>query len=94
MNLVDGDDVELQHDDEEEIKLFQNALDFADLRVRDCMVSRVDVEAVDVDTTIEELTQRFVESNFSRIFARASTISSDTSTPRASSINPLRSSRC
>ena len=28
----------------------------------------VDVEAVDVDTTIEELTQRFVESNFSRIF--------------------------
>ena len=68
VNLVDGDDVELQHDDEEEIKLFQNALDFADLRVRDCMVSRVDVEAVDVDTTIEELTQRFVESNFSRIF--------------------------
>ncbi len=68
VNLVDGDDVELQRDDEEEIKLFQNALDFADLRVRDCMVSRVDVEAADVDTTIEELTQRFVESNFSRIF--------------------------
>lgn len=68
VHLVDGDDVEPQHEDEDEIKLFQNALDFADLRVRDCMVSRVDVEAVDWGTSIEELTQRFVESNFSRIF--------------------------
>ncbi len=52
-----------------ELKLFQNALDFADLRVRDCMVPRVDVEAVDVeDTTIEELTARFVDTKYSRIF--------------------------
>ena len=50
-------------------KLFQNALDFADLRVRDCMVPRVDVEAVDIDdTTIEQLTARFVDSKYSRIF--------------------------
>ena len=49
--------------------MFQNALDFADLRVRDAMVSRVDVEAVDVeDTTIEQLTDRFVKSKYSRIF--------------------------
>ena len=49
--------------------MFQNALDFADLRVRDCMVSRVDMEAVDIDeTTIESLTERFVESKYSRIF--------------------------
>ena len=52
-----------------ELKLFQNALDFADLRVRDCMVPRVDVEAVDIDdTTIEQLTARFVDSKYSRIF--------------------------
>ncbi len=76
VNLVDGEDVELQEEDEEEIKLFQNALDFADLRVRDCMVSRVDVEAVEVDTSIEELTQRFVESKFSRIFVWRDTIDS------------------
>ncbi|MBQ8582034.1 MAG: HlyC/CorC family transporter [Alistipes sp.] len=60
---------EPQEDPDNELKLFQNALDFADLRVRDCMVPRIDVEAVDVeDTTIEELTERFVESKFSRLF--------------------------
>lgn len=52
-----------------EFKLFQNALDFADLRVRDCMVPRVDVEAVDIDdTSIGQLTARFVDSKYSRIF--------------------------
>ena len=68
INLVDGESVELQEEDEEEIKLFQNALDFADLRVRDCMISRVDVEAVDINVSIDELTTRFVESKYSRIF--------------------------
>lgn len=51
-----------------EIKIFQNALDFSDLRVRDCMVPRVDIEAVEADATIEELTKRFVSTNFSRLF--------------------------
>lgn len=76
VDLVDGEAVEPQQEDEEEIKLFQNALDFADLRVRDCMVSRVDVEAVDIDTSIEELTERFVESKFSRIFVWRDSIDS------------------
>ena len=73
--LVEADNVEVQSEDEEDIRLFQNALDFADLRVRDCMVQRVDVEAVDLETTsIEELTQRFVETNYSRIFVWHDTI--------------------
>lgn len=67
--LVEAENVELQQDDEDDIRLFQNALDFADLRVRDCMVPRVDVEAVDIESTdIEQLTQLFVDSHFSRIF--------------------------
>ncbi len=54
---------------ENELKIFQNVLDFADQRVRDCMVPRIDVEAVDLDeTTIAELTERFVESKYSRLF--------------------------
>ncbi len=68
-SLLDANNNETQNDSDAEIKMFQNALDFADLRVRDCMVSRVDVEAVDIDhTTIESLTDRFVESKYSRIF--------------------------
>lgn len=73
--LVEADNLEVQSEDEEDIRLFQNALDFADLRVRDCMVQRVDVEAVDLETTtIEELTERFVETNYSRIFVWHDTI--------------------
>ncbi len=53
---------------EHEMKLFQNALDFPDLRVRDCMVPRVDIEAIDLHTPVETLTDRFIESQYSRIF--------------------------
>ena len=74
-SLVEAENVAVDSEDEEDIRLFQNALDFADLRVRDCMVQRVDVEAVDLEsTTIEELTQRFVETHYSRIFVWHDTI--------------------
>jgi len=76
INLVDASEATDQQEEDEEIKLFQNALDFADLRVRDCMVSRVDVEAVDVNTSIEELTKRFVDTKFSRIFVWRDSIDS------------------
>lgn len=68
-DLLDANNCDAQSETDNELKIFQNALDFADLRVRDCMISRVDIEAVDVDDcTIEQLTQRFVKSMFSRIF--------------------------
>ena len=74
-SLLDANNAEPQAETETEIKMFQNALDFADLRVRDCMVSRVDVEAVDIEeTTLEALTERFVESKYSRIFVYRQTI--------------------
>ena len=67
--LLDTNNSEPHSEPDNELKLFQNALDFADLRVRDCMVPRVDIESVDVDdTTIEQLTARFVDSKYSRIF--------------------------
>ncbi|MFR9619861.1 MAG: hemolysin family protein [Rikenellaceae bacterium] len=62
-----GGDVSIEGD--KEIRLFQNALDFADLRVRDSMTPRVDIEAVDVDaTTVADLTQRFAQTKYSRLF--------------------------
>ena len=74
-SLVEADNIEVDEEDEEDIRLFQNALDFADLRVRDCMIQRVDVEAVDLETTsVEELTSRFVETSYSRIFVWHDTI--------------------
>lgn len=51
-----------------EVKLLQNALDFPDLLVRDCMVQRINVESAEITDTIAELTAKFVESQYSRIF--------------------------
>lgn len=63
--------IENAHSDEEineEVKIFQNALDFSDCKVRDCMVPRTEVNAVDVnDCTVDELMQKFVESGNSKV---------------------------
>ena len=67
--LENNNSAEQQTETDNDMKMFQNALDFADLRVRDAMVSRVDVEAVDIDDcTMEELTAKFVDTMYSRIF--------------------------
>ncbi len=52
---------------DDEVKIFQNALDFADLKVRDCMVPRTEIYAVDNNSSLEELKQMFVESGHSKI---------------------------
>ncbi len=68
-SLIDGGTTESSTESDNEMRLFQNALDFADMRVRDCMTPRVDIEAVDIDSiTIEELAKRFAETKYSRLF--------------------------
>ena len=53
---------------EEEVKIFHNALDFADTKVRDCMVPRTEIDAIDIDDcTVDELKNKFVESGHSKI---------------------------
>ncbi len=53
---------------EDEVKIFHNALDFSETKVRDCMVPRTEIEAVDIeDCTMDQLQNRFVESGHSKI---------------------------
>ena len=58
-------------DDEEkldaEVRIFQNALDFSNVKIRDCIVPRTEVVAVDVTESLEELRNQFVESGLSKI---------------------------
>ena len=58
------DDAEI----EDEVELFHNALDFADTKVRDCMVPRTEIDAIDIeDCTVEQLRNMFVESGHSKL---------------------------
>lgn len=50
-----------------EVKIFQNALDFSSIKIRDCIVPRTEVVAVDLTTSLEELKGRFIESGISKI---------------------------
>lgn len=50
-----------------EVKIFRNALDFSSMRVRDCMVPRADIVAINVDEDIEKLKDLFIETGISRI---------------------------
>jgi len=53
---------------DEEVKIFHNALDFSDTKVRDCMIPRTEMEAIDIDdTSVEELKNRFIESGYSKL---------------------------
>ncbi len=61
------DNAEKDSDINDEVKIFQNALDFSDTKVRDCMVPRTEIQAMDWDASLEELQQKFVESGNSKI---------------------------
>ncbi|MEG0467846.1 MAG: hemolysin family protein [Mucinivorans sp.] len=50
-----------------EIKIFQNALDFSQVKVRDCMIPRVDITAFDIKDSVAQLSAVFVKTKFSRI---------------------------
>ena len=62
------DNAKNDDDLDDEVELFHNALDFADTKVRDCMVPRTEIDAVDIeDCTVEQLKNKFVESGHSKI---------------------------
>ncbi|MDR3061718.1 MAG: hemolysin family protein [Dysgonamonadaceae bacterium] len=52
---------------DKEMELFQNALEFSNIRVRDCVVPRTEIVAVSTETTLEELLSKFIETGLSKI---------------------------
>lgn len=52
---------------EHEVKIFQNALDFSNTLLRDCMIPRNEIVAVSSDTDRERLRRRFTATGLSKI---------------------------
>jgi CBS domain containing-hemolysin-like protein len=59
--------VEKKKQEKTEIKLFKNALDFSNVKVRDCMVPRNEIEIVEENTSIKEAQKIFINTGFSKI---------------------------
>ncbi len=50
-----------------DFRIFQNALDFSDVKLRECMVPRTEIIAVKNDSGIDDLQQKFIETGLSKI---------------------------
>ena len=57
----------VNEDVDSEIHIFQNALDFHNVRAREAMIPRTDIKAIDVNDSIKNLKQFFVETGLSKI---------------------------
>lgn len=61
------DNIESEKELDNEVKIFQNALDFSKVKLRDCSVPRTDIIALDYDTNVEVLKETFIETGLSKI---------------------------
>ncbi len=58
---------ETKEEMDSEIQIFQNALDFSEVKSREAMIPRTEVVAVDIDTSPKELAKLFTETGLSKI---------------------------
>lgn len=67
-NLIQSSIEENEEEEvEDEVKIFQNALDFSSVKIRDCILPRTEITAVPDTATIQELEAQFIESGHSKI---------------------------
>ncbi len=59
---------------ENELKIFQNALDFSNIKLRECIIPRTEIAGIDINDNIENLKQCFIETGFSKILIYKETI--------------------
>lgn len=75
LNTVDLNDYIKEYanpDDEDEdiqqgIELFQNAIEFHSVKLRECMVPRTEIQAIDIKDNIEEVKNMFQETKHSKL---------------------------
>ena len=50
-----------------EVKIFRNALDFSNIKVRDCMIPRTEIIAIEINAELSELKEQFIENGISKV---------------------------
>ena len=63
--MVSNEDLDVEH--EVDTKILNNALDFKNIKVRECMLPRTELAAIEVSESIEDLRKIFVDTGFSKI---------------------------
>ncbi len=53
--------------DSQDIKIFRNVLDFSDIRIKECLIPRTEIIAVEVKDEVETMKQLFIETGYARI---------------------------
>lgn len=72
-DAISADDPDFDDHSIEE-RMFINALDFKDLRIRDCMIPRTEISAVNVNASIEDLRKAFLTSGHSKIIVHRDSV--------------------
>lgn len=65
--INESEKLDLDEDADVDTEIFRNALDFANVKVRECMVPRTELVAIEVTDSIDNLYRKFVESGHSKI---------------------------
>jgi len=58
----------------QELKIFHNALLFSQVRIRDCMIPRTEIEAIDINASIEDLQNKFISTGYSKMIVYSEAI--------------------
>jgi CBS domain containing-hemolysin-like protein len=66
--------VEKNEDVDAEIQIFQNALEFSDVKAREVMIPRTEIEAVELHESIKNLSALFTETGYSKILVYKDTV--------------------
>jgi CBS domain containing-hemolysin-like protein len=66
VNLVGTSDTETEAETRD-MRIFRNALEFPNVKLRECMVPRTEIVAIDVNANIAELKQKFIDTGYSKI---------------------------